>query len=160
MKRTTLLVTLVGMLLLAVGAGVAWAQNEIRCTAETQPCMGTEQQDLMIGGSWSDTIYGLEANDDLAGRANNDTIYGGQGSDALWGSFGDDTMRGGPGQDEFRDTTGNDVDLVYGGDGGDGVGVKDGDDLDTVNCGPGTRDFVRADIGDTIHRNCENVSRG
>ena len=145
--------------MLTLGGGVAWAQNEIRCTADTQPCMGTDEEDQISGGSQPDTIYGLRANDDIAGQFGNDTLYGDEGSDAIGGSFGDDAQFGGEGPDELRDFVGNDVDLLVGGPGNDGAVTKDGDGLDTIKCGKGKKDRAVVDRGDTVSKSCESISR-
>lgn len=159
MSRKVILAIVVALLMLAISAGVAWAQNEITCSADNQPCRGTDQEDQMLGGPQDDTIYGMEARDTIAGRFGNDSLYGGRGNDTIAGSFGDDLLAGNRGSDELWDTNGNDVDHAQGGPGNDRINVDDGDRLDTVSCGQGRNDTVTADPGDTVARSCEHVHR-
>ena len=153
------LIAAVAALMLTVIAGVAWAAD-ITCTAQNQPCMGTEEDDQIRGGPQADTIFGLGGNDRIGGAFNNDELHGGFGNDTIKGSLGDDTLFGDEGKDELRDTGQNDVDILSGGPGSDRFDVGDGDGQDTVNCGKGRRDTVLdADRGDQISRNCDRVSR-
>ena len=85
---------------------------------------GDNGNNLEIGTSAADQIFGFGGIDLLRGADGNDTIEGGDGPDSLYGDMGDDTIRGGTGDDLIRGGRGNDT-L----DGGDG------------------RDMIRADLG-------------
>ena len=65
---------------------------------------GTNNPDILVGGSADDTILGLGGNDTLSGGAGNDTIDGGPGNDIITGGPGIDTLTGGTGADTFQDT--------------------------------------------------------
>ena len=86
---------------------------------------GDNGNDLEIGTSAADEIFGFGGIDLLRGGAGNDTIEGGDGPDSLYGDSDDDTIRGGTGDDLIR--------------GGRGDDILDG--------GAG-RDMIRADLGD------------
>ena len=77
----------------------------------------------------ADTMTGRDnASDRIAGMEGDYQIDGGGGSDTLYGDEGNGTIR-------------DDSDAL---------------DVDTVNCGPGTKDRVFFDKGvDTIHKSCE-----
>ena len=86
---------------------------------------GDNGNNLEIGTSAADRIFGFGGIDLLRGGDGNDTIEGGDGPDSLYGDLGDDTIRGGTGDD-----------LIRGGRGDD-----------TLDGGAG-RDMIRADLGD------------
>ena len=86
---------------------------------------GDNGNNLEIGTSAADRIFGLGGIDLLRGGDGNDTIEGGDGPDSLYGDKDDDTIRGGTGDD-----------LIRGGRGDD-----------TLDGGAG-RDMIRADLGD------------
>ena len=65
---------------------------------------GTDNSDILSGGSGDDTILGLGGNDTLSGGGGNDTIDGGSGNDFITGGPGIDTLTGGTGADTFVDT--------------------------------------------------------
>jgi Ca2+-binding RTX toxin-like protein len=78
--------------------------------------LGTEKNDVLVGGAGDDTIYGLGGadkltgnggDDVLAGNAGNDTLQGGEGDDYLLGGAGNDTLEGGNGVDwaAYEDAT-------------------------------------------------------
>jgi RTX calcium-binding nonapeptide repeat (4 copies) len=90
---------------------------------------GTNRPDRLVGTAQADTIDG---------RAGNDTISGLGGSDLLIGGLGLDRLTGGPGNDS----------MAANGDSG----------RDTVSCSPGA-DVVNADLGDSVARDCELISR-
>ncbi len=59
--------------------------------------------DLLLGGSVSDT---------LAGAAGNDTLLGGDGDDDLTGGLGSDALYGGHGNDVYRFASGDGFDVI------------------------------------------------
>ena len=89
------------------------------------PINGDNGNNLEIGTSAADQIFGFGGIDLLRGGDGNDTIEGGDGPDSLYGDRDDDTIRGGTGDD-----------LIRGGRGDD-----------TLDGGAG-RDMIRADLGD------------
>ena len=86
---------------------------------------GDNGNNLEVGTSAADRIFGLGGIDLLRGSSGNDTIEGGDGPDSLYGDQGNDTILGGTGDD-----------LIRGGRGDD-----------TLDGGAG-RDMIRADLGD------------
>jgi Ca2+-binding RTX toxin-like protein len=62
-------------------------------------CSATDNDDIVIGSSLSETIYGLNGNDNIQGNGGDDIIYG---------SLGDDTVQGGSGLDKLFGQDGND----------------------------------------------------
>ncbi len=109
---------------------------------------GDDDDDILIGGAFADTIeggagkdkiYGLGGNDILRGDAGLDIIVGGQGNDELHGGSGDDRLAGEEGADKlFGDagadtlTGGKGVDEGRGGTGGDTFVWTFGDGADSV----------------------------
>ncbi|WP_069299698.1 M10 family metallopeptidase C-terminal domain-containing protein [Neptunicoccus sediminis] len=79
--------------------------------------IGTEEDDGLVGGLFSDMIVGMEGNDLLAGLNGDDTLDAGAGDDVLIGGIGDDVMFGGSGNDKIVMTAGDDQ--VFGGGGND-----------------------------------------
>lgn len=57
--------------------------------------------DLIIGTSHHDIIYGDQGNDTIFGGSGNDILYGGEGDDTLIGESGNDTLVSGNGDDTF-----------------------------------------------------------
>jgi CSLREA domain-containing protein len=83
-----------------------------------QSCTGTPGEDVIVGSSAADIIFGLEGNDTITGAAGadlicggegNDTLAGGKGRDQLLGQDGDDTLKGGRGGDTLDGGNGNDT---------------------------------------------------
>ncbi|PLS22139.1 M10 family metallopeptidase C-terminal domain-containing protein [Neptunicoccus cionae] len=103
--------------------------------------IGTEEDDGLVGGLFSDFIQGLEGNDLLAGLNGDDTLDAGAGDDVVIGGIGDDVMFGGDGNDKIVMTAGDDQ--VFGGAGddkyfvngfaGDWSIVTDTSGIDTLN---------------------------
>jgi serralysin len=60
---------------------------------------GNALDNMIYGGTSSDTIYGLDGNDTIYGRSGNDVVWGGDGDDLIFGEIGDDTLDGGDGSD-------------------------------------------------------------
>jgi Ca2+-binding RTX toxin-like protein len=102
--RRVVQVAVLMCLLLALGAGVAYAAD-IQCdpggglclgTPEDDTITGTNQADQIFGKGGDDTIFGLGSTDTLVGGGGNDTLNGGTGHDVLRGGAGDDDLTGGP----------------------------------------------------------------
>ncbi len=93
MRRTTLLVVM-SALLLALGAGVAFAAI-IKGTPGDDRLTGTEVRDTIFGFKGDDLIRGLGGTDTLQGGGGDDTIFGGPGQDVLRGRGGNDHLHGG-----------------------------------------------------------------
>ncbi|MBF0418334.1 MAG: type I secretion C-terminal target domain-containing protein, partial [Magnetococcales bacterium] len=90
-----------------------------------QTVTGTDDSNLLYGGSGNDTMDGLAGLDTLHGGAGDDTIHGGSNNyygyysyqtEKIYGDAGNDTLYGDEGQDELRGGTGNDH--LYGGSDG------------------------------------------
>jgi Ca2+-binding RTX toxin-like protein len=71
--------------------------NIITCIAAT--CNGNNKDDIIIGSSLSETIYGLKGNDNIQGNGGDDLIYGGDGSDNIQGGSKVDKIFGQDGND-------------------------------------------------------------
>jgi Ca2+-binding RTX toxin-like protein len=143
---------------------------------------GTGFGDLLVGGNGRDVLNGAGGDDCLRGRAGNDRASGGDGNDSVSGEAGHDRLSGGEGRDSVSGGAGNDT--VSGGNGNDRLGGGAGNDKlnggqglntysggagndnivatngrrETIDCGSGRRDKVRADRTDSV-RNCETVVR-
>ncbi len=102
---------------------------------------------MSAGAALAKTINGNDQNNTLIGTDRGDVIRGFGGDDVLRGRAGSDTLIGGPGDDTF-----------VGAKGGDSIDAVDGSGGDFVVCGPGF-DKVRADVGDIVSTNCEDVQR-
>lgn len=145
MRRTVLLLALVGLGVLLVSfAGVALAAT-IRC--DRTECYGTSKNDTItgdgraqgiVGRSGNDTINGLGRGDDLLGSLGNDVLRAdGAGTtdeevDYLNGEGGNDTLIGGDGPNGYSsdDTLEGEAgdDIMYGGSGPDIMYGGGGDD--------------------------------
>jgi Ca2+-binding RTX toxin-like protein len=68
---------------------------------------GTEGSDILRGGNFVETFYGLGGIDDIYGEGGNDTITGGLGNDYLFGGDGADTylFSRGDGNDTISDAS-------------------------------------------------------
>jgi Ca2+-binding RTX toxin-like protein len=143
---------------------------------------GTGFGDLLVGGNGKDTLNGGDGDDCLRGRAGNDRLNGGDDDDSLSGEAGSDRLSGAAGQDTVSGGSGNDT--ISGGDGNDRLGGGTGNDKinggqglntytggsgndniiaangrrETIDCGSGSKDKVRADRTDRV-RGCETVLR-
>lgn len=125
--------------------------------------IGTDDDDVLTGDEFANTIYGLDGNDTIFGLEDNDTLYGGDGDDTLDGGAGNDVLRGADGNDILRGLGGNDSmvgglgnDSLYGGGGNDRVLGGAGDDYlngmlgnDTIIGGFG-KDVMMGDLGNDV----------
>ena len=121
--------------------GILWMVRE---SAGTHEFAGTEDNDELLGHHGDDTVIGLEGKDvlwgdwELKGNGSNqsDTLRGGDGNDFLYPSHGKNNMYGGAGNDRI---------IAYYGHG-------------TIDCGPGTADFVQTrENGAYKVKNCEII---
>ncbi|MEA2374133.1 MAG: hypothetical protein QOD53_596 [Thermoleophilaceae bacterium] len=141
---------------------------------------GSAGPDLICGLLGNDTLNGLAGDDTLFGDACNvkarlfgaavkpptkDKLNGGDGDDVLYGAAGNDTLKGNAGKDKLFGGRGNDrldggkgKDVLSGGAGKDTINAKDGA-RDSVNCGSGKHDKVRADKKDKL-KGCESKKIG
>jgi len=106
--------------------------------------IGSDFDDVLIGGGAANRIEGRDGGDHIEGGAQNDVLRGGDGDDVIdglegddlvEGNDGDDELMGGDGDDELDGGRGNDVlegedgeDQLVGGDGNDRLDGGDGQD--------------------------------
>lgn len=123
----------------------------------------------IVGGDGDDTIsvegfgrFTIHGDDVLLGVTGNDQIYGGFLDDEILGGPGNDEMSGRLGDDEQQGGQGNDVlgkghaadgdkdpgqDWFYGGEGDDFILARDGENDHLVDCGEGSEDVAEVDHG-------------
>jgi Ca2+-binding RTX toxin-like protein len=70
-------------------------------TIRPGPIVGDAGNNILNGGIYNDSIFGLDGNDQLNGLGGNDVLTGGNGADTLNGGVGADNMRGGAGNDVY-----------------------------------------------------------
>jgi Ca2+-binding RTX toxin-like protein len=87
---------------------------------------GTEDGDVLDGGTTNDTLWGGGGDDTLTGGGGADTLRGAGGSDLLSGSTGDDILGGRSGTDTLRGGDGSD--RLDGGQGQDRLDGGSGND--------------------------------
>ena len=108
--------------------------------------------DVIDGGTGSDTIYGMSGDDRLAGGDGNDVVYGNSGSDAIQGNAGNDTLHGGANDDRIEGGSGDDVAFGNSGDdhlsGGSGYDELRGNAGDDVLSGGANADKLYGGSGD------------
>ena len=95
----------------------------------------TDGNDMLIGTTNEDTIYGLEGNDLLFGLSGNDILSGNQDLDLIVGGQGDDWIGGGADRDLLIGNRGNDTlvggsedDYLWGDQGNDSLQGQSGSD--------------------------------
>ena len=129
MRRTILLVTAMAAALVVAGGVALAATTVIRCS--TDPCLGTDERNELIGTSNSETIKALAGDDRVIGNYGEDIIYGGKGIDGTDGHRGDDTIYGGRGDDGTgwggKLKGAEDSDIIYGGAGNDTIDAEKDD---------------------------------
>jgi Ca2+-binding RTX toxin-like protein len=121
---------------------------------------GAARNDCLSGGPGNDRLSGGSGTDRLSGGSGSDRLSGGSGRDRLSGAGGNDRLSGGGGNDRLSGGGGND--RLSGGRGRNSYSAGAGNDVvnsvnrkkETVNCGRGRRDRVRADARDSL-RGCE-----
>ena len=116
---------------------------------------GGPGRDRLEGATSRDRLTGDDGRDNLSGGSDSDTLSGGAGHDNLSGGAGSDRIAGGAGNDRLNGGAGRN--LYAGGTGNDRINAKNGR-REAINCGPGSRDRVRADFSDRI-AGCERVVR-
>ncbi|WP_447983402.1 calcium-binding protein [Nitrospira sp. Nam74] len=109
--------------------------------------LGTEGNDVIIGGPGNDLINAKDGNDVVSGDSGNDTLIGASGDDTLNGEAGDDRLYGGLGTDVLSGGAGNDV--LNGAEGDDSLIGGIGDDVLTGGRGSDTYFF---ELGDGLDR--------
>lgn len=62
-------------------------------------CIGTEDDDIIIGSFLNETIFGLKGDDKIQGNAGDDIVAGGDGNDVIEGGGGFDKLFGDDGND-------------------------------------------------------------
>jgi Ca2+-binding RTX toxin-like protein len=130
--------------------------NDVLSGADGQDCLrGRAGDDRLSGGDDADSISGEDGKDRLSGGEGNDTLSGGNGNDTLSAGNGNDRLSGGAGNDKINGGQG--LNTYSGGAGNDNIVAANGR-RETINCGSGRRDKVRADRTDTV-RGCESVQR-
>src|SRR6185312_9364400 len=142
---------------LVTGASIPPAALALGGAACANPSFGGRDDDVLVGSSFGDRMYGRQGRDLLRGRAGNDCLFGGEGADVLDGDGGGDKgdeLHGDTGDDQLFPGTGRD--RVWGGAGNDVISARDGS-RDVIDCGPGL-DRVTADRRDRV-RGCERVTR-
>ena len=122
-------------------------------TAASNVLNGGPLADLISALGGNDIVHGLAGNDVLRGGADNDRLFGDRGNDKLFGDAGRDLLNGGAGNDTL--TGGKGMDTFNGGAGNDVINAKDGN-KETINCGGGKKDTVKADRKDRL-KGCEIV---
>ncbi|MEA2346700.1 MAG: hypothetical protein QOG62_487 [Thermoleophilaceae bacterium] len=80
--------------------------------------VGTNRNDVIVGGNGADKIWGRGGRDRLCGGRSGDNLYGEGGRDILIGSPGDDRIQGGQQQDIIKGGIGS-ADRCFGGEGVD-----------------------------------------
>lgn len=132
-------------------------------------CLGTSQNDKIIGINGPETIYGFDGKDYIQGFSDADVIYGGNDDDTIQGGEGSDTLFGQDGNDFLFGDSGSNLvfggggNALYGGKGNDHLyGGSDNDVLfggpghDVFDCGEGIDRVVDFDPNeDTVSTNCE-----
>lgn len=84
--------------------------------------VGTEGNDRLQGGRFTDILFGGAGADELFGDRGADLLFGGAGADLLDGGHGNDLLVGGEDDDVLSGGNGNDI-LIGGA--GDNVGTDD-----------------------------------
>jgi hypothetical protein len=146
MRKAILLLTVVMVVALLVGSGVALAAVITCPTGPGGECRGTKLADKITGTSGVDQIYALGGDDSVLARGGADYMQGAGGVDTLDGGGGDDKTGGGPGNDVFYGGAGND--RVSGGDGEDEIHGGLGDDIDLD--GDATIDEIYGEEGNDL----------
>jgi len=90
---------------------------------------------LTAGVAFAATFYGTSGPDRIQGTSGDDFISGAGGGDFLSGNSGRDNISGGSGGDDVSGGYGND--RIYGGLGDDHINPNDDAEGDYVDCGPG-----------------------
>ena len=95
-----------------------------------QNITGTDNNDILTGGNFGDTLTGNDGDDVIDGGAGNDTLRGNSGNDTLIGGKGNDRLEGSYGDDTYIWNLGDGFDTIYDYNGGN-------TDNDTIKFGEG-----------------------
>ena len=95
-----------------------------------QDITGTDNNDILTGGNFGDTLTGNDGDDVIDGGAGNDTLKGNSGNDTLIGGKGNDRLEGSYGDDIYIWNLGDGFDTIYDYNGGN-------TDNDTIKFGEG-----------------------
>ena len=109
---------------------------------------GNKLDNVILGGSKADTLYGQGGNDSILGNSGNDVLYGGAGDDTLNGGAGTDKLYGGAGADKLYGGKGNDT--LIGGAGNDSLWGDAGADTFVYHEGEGNDIIYGFDKNDTL----------
>ncbi len=120
--------------LLDVGA------NAIFAYGGNDKVTGTDDVDVVYGGTGNDKVWGQGGSDVIYGEAGDDKLYGGGGRDQVDGGEGNDVVNGDNGNDYLAGGAGNDT--VRGDEGDDSLGGGEG--VDVVNGGKGNDEVISA----------------
>jgi len=155
--RQTIMLTLVGALLLAITASIAWAAT-INCgpggNTPSGYCVGTPENDTMTGHIGSDIMEPAGGNDIARGKEGSDTFYEGSGSDRTEAGVGNDTV---------YEIDGSGADTIIGWDGADYILMGVDGAQDKITCGKGfdtvDASIEGADPNDLFSYDCESIIR-
>lgn len=125
------------------------------CSADSNPCNGTDADDHMEGDDGTNLMYAKKGNDEMNGKEGGDEMHGEDGDDKLWGMGGDDTLLGEQGKDVLYGSYGNDIlnggpgkGIFEGGYGKDNI--YGGSEADEIQGGPGADYIIGAEGNDII----------
>ncbi len=121
-------------------------KHMIRGTAADDVMVGTSGSDYLFGFQGDDVMCGLGGNDVLNGREGDDVLYAGSGNDVLIGWKGNDILYGGDGHDVLVAFFGDD--LLYAGDGRDVL--NGGHGYDECDGGDGRDHAVHCEVKTNI----------
>jgi len=119
------------------GGGAGNGSRVPRCAGKRATIVGTARRDVLRGTRRADVIVALGGDDRIRAAGSNDRVCGGLGDDRLTGGPGNDTLNAGAGSDT--------------------INARDRR-RETVRCGTGTNDRVRADRNEKLS-GCERVTR-
>ena len=110
---------------ITIGAGIIGTYVDAGDGRDT--INGGQFNDILVGGTGSDRIFGFDGNDTLLGGGGNDYCLGGAGKDDLFGNAGVDTLSGAGGNDRLFG--GSEADKIFGGNGTDAAADSDEDEF-------------------------------
>jgi Ca2+-binding RTX toxin-like protein len=129
MRRTVVLIAAVGVGLLLVFGGVAFAKT-FTCKAD-KACVGTNKADEITGTNEADKIKAKGGNDTIDARGGEDKVNAGAGEDEVSGGENNDTINLADGEVDVVDCgPGDDDTLIYDG----GVDLAAPGTAPTANC--------------------------
>ncbi|OLT59151.1 calcium-binding protein [Moorena bouillonii] len=131
--------------------------NLILGTSGNDSLFGSVENDQIEGLAGNDTIFGSEGINTLLGGDGNDVIYGGSKLDVIRGGSGNDTIFASEGNNEIFGGSGDDIiysgsgnDLINSGSGDDTLWLGGGDDLIVLQSGNGFDTIKNFQLGLTI----------